>query len=111
MSHPNSAPQLSGMPTRSPPTTVRSNGAQFSSDMPLTSYPRSHTQAMQLRGHTMTNGNGRPLSNYNMMNVTQVTNGGGRGYSNRPYATQNGQFKNSLNNNNLADVAKLGSLV
>ena len=112
--------QLSGVPTRSPPTAVRSKGAQagttnssvFSSDMPLTSYPRSHTQAMQLRGHTMTNGlgNGRPLSNYNMVNVTRVTNGGGRGYSSRHYA-QNGQFKNSLSNNNLADVAKLGSLV
>lgn len=112
--HPNSAPHLS---TRSPPTSARSNGAQFSSDMPLTSYPRSHTQAMQLRGHTMTNGTavGRPLSNYNMMNVTRVTNGGGggggRGYSSRQYATQNGQFKNSLSNNNLTDVAKLGSLV
>lgn len=107
--HPNSAPQLSGMAAKSPPTSARSNGAQFSSDMPLTSYPRSHTQAMQLRGHTMTNGSGRPLSNYNMMNVTRVTNGGGRGYSSRQYgATQNGQFKNSLSNNNLAE---LGSLV
>ena len=112
MPHPNSAPHLSGIPTRSPPTTARSNGAQFLSDMPLTSYPRSHTQAMQLRGHTMTNGNGRPLSNYNMMNVTRVTNGGGgRGYSSRQYAAQNGQFKNSLSNNNLADTTKLGSLV
>ena len=66
----------------------------------------------------MTNGNGRPLSNYNMMNVARVTTGGGgggggggRGYSSRQYATQNGQFKNSLSNNNLADVTKLGSLV
>lgn len=112
MPHPNSAPHLSGIPTRSPPTTARSNGAQFSSDIPLTSYPRSHTQAMQLRGHTMTNGNGRPLSSYNMMNVTRVTNGGGgRGYSSRHYGVQNGQFKNSLSNNNLADTTKLGSLV
>ena len=118
MAHPNSAPHLSGIATRSPPTTARSSGAQFSSDMPLTSYPRSHTQAMQMRGHTMTNGNGRPLSNYNMMNVARVTTGGGgggggggRGYSSRQYATQNGQFKNSLSNNNLADVTKLGSLV
>ena len=106
--HPNSAPQLSGIAARSPPTSARSNGVQFSSDMPITSYPRSHTQAMQLRGHTVTNGNGRPLSNYNMMNVTRVTNGGGRGYPSRQYAAQNGQFKNSLSNNNLAE---LGSLV
>lgn len=111
MAHPNSAPHLSGIPTRSPPTTARSNGAQFSGDVPLTSYPRSHTQAMQHRGHTMTNGTGRPQSSYNVMNVTRVTNGGGRGYSSWQYATQNGQFKNSLSNNNLTDVAKLGSLV
>ena len=53
-----------------------------------------------------------------MMNVARVTTGGGgggggggRGYSSRQYATQNGQFKNSLSNNNLADVTKLGLLV
>ena len=113
MLHPDTAPQLSSIPGRSSPSALRLNGGwtsmnTYSGDMQLTSYPRSHTHAMQLRGQTWMNGNGQVPSNYNATRV--INNGAGRGYSTRHYG-QNGHFKNSLSNNNLADVAKLGSLV
>ena len=115
MPHPNSAPSLQTMTTR-PSGGGKGTGSLFSGEVPLTSYPRSHTQAMQhMRGTTTTtssSGAGRQQSNYKVP-MSRIHNGGGvggRGYRDQQYS-QNGQFKNSLSNNNLTDVAILGSLV
>ena len=109
MAHPNSAPSLATTSTRSPPINKRSE-AVFSGESPLTSYPRSHTQAMQhMRGHTNATSS-RPVSHY-MVNVGRANGAGGRSYHDRHSYHQNGQFKSSLSNGNLTDTAKLGSLV
>ena len=110
MPHPNSAPSLTTMTTRS---TGNNRSNLFSGESPLTSYPRSHTQAMQhMRGGHPTTNATSSSSNYKVT-VARINNGdgvGGRSYREQRYS-QNGHFKNSLSNSNLTDVAQLGSLV
>ena len=98
-----SAPSLTLLSTQSP--GMSSN--MLSSDIRLTSYPTSYTLALQQRrNHTSsTAASMRPQSNFMGRGTA-----GGWAYHERQYP-QNGPFKSSLSNGNLADVAKLGSLV
>lgn len=103
MPHRSSAPSFTLLSTQSP--GMSSN--LLSSDVRLTSYPTSYTQALhQKRNHTSSTGASmKPQSIFMGRGAA-----GGWGYHDRQYP-QNGQFKSSLSNGNLADVAKLGSLV
>ena len=99
-----SAPSSTTSSTRSPGM----NSRLLPSDVRVTAYPTSHSQAMQQkRNHgSSTVASARQRSNYNGRGAAGVWN-----YHDRQQYPQNGQFKSSLSNSNLADVTNIGSLV